>query len=243
VLLRVEAAGVCHSDVHIWDGYFDLGDGRRISLESRGVHLHFTKGHEPLVRATGARHLPDYSRFARPTTPLRQLGASKDRLFFGTNRAIPAWGCGGSARAGQPGFFDGEDRLKALSAAGDPLEGLAVAIDFEVFRRELERAVVRSDRGKGGRPPYDATVIAARRPRLTRAEKQTIKGGGVPAEWKPARRAQIDRDGRWTIKRGAGARRRRVRATGASRRSRCPCSATKIMSTSIASTGCCGAIW
>src|SRR5262249_51853233 len=31
---------------------------------------------------------------------------------------------------------------------------------------------------------------------------ETIKGGGVPAEWKPARRAQIDRDGRWTLKRG-----------------------------------------
>jgi hypothetical protein len=26
----------------------------------------------------------------------------------------------------------------------------------------------------------DATVIEARRPRLTRAEKATIKGGGVP---------------------------------------------------------------
>src|SRR5215472_8065080 len=37
VLLRVEAAGVCHSDVHIWDGYFDLGGDRHISLESRGV--------------------------------------------------------------------------------------------------------------------------------------------------------------------------------------------------------------
>ena len=48
----------------------------------------------------------------------------------------------------------------------------------------------------------DATVIEARRPRLTQAEKDTIKGGGVPAQWKPARRAQIDRDGRWTIKRG-----------------------------------------
>ena len=48
----------------------------------------------------------------------------------------------------------------------------------------------------------DATVIEARRPRLTQAEKDTIKGGGVPAAWKPARRAQIDRDGRWTIKRG-----------------------------------------
>jgi Transposase DDE domain len=48
----------------------------------------------------------------------------------------------------------------------------------------------------------DATVIEARRPRLTQAEKATIKGGGVPAQWPPARRAQIDRDGRWTIKRG-----------------------------------------
>ena len=48
----------------------------------------------------------------------------------------------------------------------------------------------------------DATVIAARRPRLTQAEKDTLKGGGIPTDWKPARRAQIDRDGRWTIKRG-----------------------------------------
>jgi transposase, IS5 family len=48
----------------------------------------------------------------------------------------------------------------------------------------------------------DATVIEARRPRLTQAETDTIKAGGTPAEWTPARRAQIDRDGRWTIKRG-----------------------------------------
>ena len=46
VLLRVEAAGVCHSDVHIWDGHFDLGGGQQISLQSRGVHLPFTMGHE-----------------------------------------------------------------------------------------------------------------------------------------------------------------------------------------------------
>ena len=48
----------------------------------------------------------------------------------------------------------------------------------------------------------DATVIEARRPRLNRTEKETIKGGGVPADWNPARTRQIDRDGRWTIKRG-----------------------------------------
>ena len=191
--------------------------------------------------------------------------------------------------AGQPGFFDSDERLAWLSAAGDPLERLAAVVDFELFRGELERALRRSDRRKGGRPPYDAvlmfkvlvlqtlytlsddqteyqlrdrlsfmrfiglalcepvpdaktiwlyreqlvragalqrlfahfdrmlrekgglamggqivdaTIIEARRPRLTEAEKETIKGGGVPAEWKPARRAQIDRDGRWTLKRG-----------------------------------------
>src|SRR5262249_161425 len=57
VLLRVEAAGVCHSDVHIWDGYFDLGGEQRISLESRGVRLPFTMGHEIAgeVAALGAQ--------------------------------------------------------------------------------------------------------------------------------------------------------------------------------------------
>ena len=31
--MRVESAGVCHSDVHIWDGYFDLGGGTKVTLE------------------------------------------------------------------------------------------------------------------------------------------------------------------------------------------------------------------
>jgi IS5 family transposase len=47
----------------------------------------------------------------------------------------------------------------------------------------------------------DATVIEARRPRLSQAEKDTLKGGSTPTDWKPARRAQIDREGRWTMKR------------------------------------------
>ena len=47
----------------------------------------------------------------------------------------------------------------------------------------------------------DATVIEARRPRLTQAEKDAFRGGGTPAAWPPARRAQIDRDGGSTIKR------------------------------------------
>jgi transposase len=61
--------------------------------------------------------------------------------------------------AGQPGFFDGEERLKALSAAGDPLERLAQVVDFEVFRTDLETVLARSDRSKGGRPPYDPVLM------------------------------------------------------------------------------------
>src|SRR3954447_5904609 len=34
------------------------------------------------------------------------------------------------------------------------------------------------------------------------AHRNTIKGGGMPADCTPSRRAQIDHDGRWTFKRG-----------------------------------------
>ncbi|HEY6335698.1 MAG TPA: alcohol dehydrogenase [Alphaproteobacteria bacterium] len=46
VLVRVRAAGVCHSDVHIWEGYFDLGGGKKLRMEDRGMKLPHTLGHE-----------------------------------------------------------------------------------------------------------------------------------------------------------------------------------------------------
>ena len=46
VLLKVLAAGVCHSDLHIADGYFDMGGGKKLSLEERGMKLPVTLGHE-----------------------------------------------------------------------------------------------------------------------------------------------------------------------------------------------------
>ena len=204
--------------------------------------------------------------------------------------------------AGQPGFFDLDARYRALSAAGDALERLARAVDFELFRPELEAALGRSDRAKGGRPPYDAVlmfkvlvlqtlytlsddqteyqlrdrlsfmrfvglalhepvpdaktiwlyreqltragaierlfqrfnrtlrdrgvlamggqildapVVQARPARLTTEEKAAIRGGETPSGWSPARRAQIDRDARWTLKRG---RKRPSSADGTDRR-------------------------
>jgi len=46
VVLRVIAAGVCHSDLHIWDGYYDVGGGQKLRLQDRGVKLPLTMGHE-----------------------------------------------------------------------------------------------------------------------------------------------------------------------------------------------------
>ena len=56
---------------------------------------------------------------------------------------------------GTPGFFDVDERLAELSAKGDDLERVKALVDFEMFRAALEAAVPRSDRSKGGRPPFD----------------------------------------------------------------------------------------
>jgi transposase, IS5 family len=60
---------------------------------------------------------------------------------------------------GQAGFFDVDARLKELSAKGDALERLSAVVDFELFRGALERAVLRLDRAKGGRPAFDHVLM------------------------------------------------------------------------------------
>jgi IS5 family transposase len=61
--------------------------------------------------------------------------------------------------AGQPGFFDIDERLRELSSKGDDLERLKRLVDFELFRGDLEGAVPRADRCKGGRPPFDHVLM------------------------------------------------------------------------------------
>ena len=80
VLVKVKYCGVCHSDVHIRDGYFDLGGGKKFQMSDRGMKLPVTLGHEPYgtVLAGG----PD----AGP------LPIGEDRLVY------PWTGCGGCAR-------------------------------------------------------------------------------------------------------------------------------------------------
>jgi transposase, IS5 family len=58
-----------------------------------------------------------------------------------------------------PGFFDLDERYRALSSSGDPLERLAAVVEFEIFRPLLNQALCRSDGSKGGRPPIDPVLL------------------------------------------------------------------------------------
>lgn len=80
VLVGLKYCGVCHSDVHIREGYFDLGGGRRLEMSARGIHLPLTLGHEAFgtVVSAGA------------DAPAAPVGA--DRLVF------PWTGCGSCVR-------------------------------------------------------------------------------------------------------------------------------------------------
>ena len=46
VLVKVTACGVCHSDLHLQEGYFDLGGGNKLELDKLGLKLPHTLGHE-----------------------------------------------------------------------------------------------------------------------------------------------------------------------------------------------------
>jgi propanol-preferring alcohol dehydrogenase len=77
VLLKVRAAGVCHSDLHIWDGGYQLGHGRgQLSLKDRGVALPLAMGHETVGEVLA-------------------LGPQAQGVAVGETRLIYPWiGCG-----------------------------------------------------------------------------------------------------------------------------------------------------
>jgi D-arabinose 1-dehydrogenase-like Zn-dependent alcohol dehydrogenase len=75
VLVRIERCGLCHSDLHIQDGYADLGGGKRLDT-TRGMTLPFTLGHE----IAGV---------------VEEVGPEVDKGLIGTKKAAFPWiGCG-----------------------------------------------------------------------------------------------------------------------------------------------------
>jgi alcohol dehydrogenase/propanol-preferring alcohol dehydrogenase len=82
VLLEVTHAGVCHSDLHIWEGEYDLGSRGVMKLSDRGVKLPLAMGHEIVGRVV--KWGPD---------------AEGHGLAVGQTRIVFPWvGCGTCAR-------------------------------------------------------------------------------------------------------------------------------------------------
>ncbi|MGE0802511.1 MAG: alcohol dehydrogenase [Lautropia sp.] len=59
VLIDVLCTGICHTDLHLQDGYYDLGSGKRLNLVDRGIHPPLIPGHEIYGRlAAKGPHAP-----------------------------------------------------------------------------------------------------------------------------------------------------------------------------------------
>jgi D-arabinose 1-dehydrogenase-like Zn-dependent alcohol dehydrogenase len=83
VLLKLKYCGVCHSDVHIRDGYFDLGGGKRFHMSERGMNPPVTLGHEAYGTVIAA-------------------GREAGDVPIGADRLVYPWtGCGACARCGE----------------------------------------------------------------------------------------------------------------------------------------------
>jgi D-arabinose 1-dehydrogenase-like Zn-dependent alcohol dehydrogenase len=75
VLVKIERCGLCHSDLHIQDGYADLGGGKKLDT-TRGMTLPFTLGHE----IAGV---------------VAEVGPDAPKELIGTKKAVFPWiGCG-----------------------------------------------------------------------------------------------------------------------------------------------------
>ena len=52
VVVKVKAVGVCHSDLHLWEGGYDAGSGSFMKATDRGVKFPVTPGHEVVGTVT-----------------------------------------------------------------------------------------------------------------------------------------------------------------------------------------------
>lgn len=102
VLVRITRSGVCHSDLHIWDGYFDWGGGKRFYVKDRGCVPPFTLGHEPfgIVEAFGKK--------------AKGVKAGQKKLVF------PWMGCGKCAvcKAGKDNYCVTGPRIPGVTRQG-----------------------------------------------------------------------------------------------------------------------------
>ncbi|KAK1515343.1 alcohol dehydrogenase GroES-like domain-containing protein [Colletotrichum costaricense] len=95
VLVKVTHCGVCHTDLHIAEGSYDLGEGERMYVKDRGITLPRALGHE--IVGIVARLGPD---------------VSPKEAILGASRVVYPWvGCQKCDRC-----MDGDDNICAAPA-------------------------------------------------------------------------------------------------------------------------------
>ena len=121
VLVRISRCGVCHSDIHLQDGYFSLGGDKKLDVTAPTQRsLPFTLGHE--IAGVVEKAGPD----AEVETGQLVRGVSLDRL---RRNARPAGGRGESVRGAAPSRHPGRRRLR------HPCAGAASALPDRLHRR------------------------------------------------------------------------------------------------------------
>ncbi len=101
VLVRVERCGVCHSDLHLQDGYFSLGTDKRLDI-TKDRPLPFTLGHEIAGVVEAA-------------------GENVDAAMIGRHVAVYPWiGCGACAacQAGEENLCSAHHHLGIAADGG-----------------------------------------------------------------------------------------------------------------------------
>jgi propanol-preferring alcohol dehydrogenase len=83
VLLKVTHAGVCHSDLHTAEGFYDMGNGQRFYVKDRGIQLPIALGHEILGEVAA-------------------VGPDAGPVSIGSRQIVYPWlGCGSCTRCSQ----------------------------------------------------------------------------------------------------------------------------------------------
>ena len=101
VVVKVKAVGVCHSDLHLWEGGYDTGDGF-MKVTDRGVKFPVTPGHEIVGTVT-------------------EIGGAVQGISVGDNVLVYPWiGCGicSACRIGNDNICDTPRSLGVFQNGG-----------------------------------------------------------------------------------------------------------------------------
>jgi D-arabinose 1-dehydrogenase-like Zn-dependent alcohol dehydrogenase len=102
VLLKVDACGVCHSDLHLWHGVFKMANDVEVDVTTRGITLPHTLGHEVVGEVVA-------------------LGPDASGVSVGDKRLVYTWiGCGDCAvcKAGDENLCDNPRSIGVRRAGG-----------------------------------------------------------------------------------------------------------------------------